>query len=114
MGSLESFEAHSAAPAEVGTSDDALAVDDFQVRLWDSTPAVFAPQTDTLTIPPGAARYAISANAEGIHRAITATNETTLVLTRELDGWTSSELTIGYDDELGSHWTLVLAPAQWH
>lgn len=114
MGSLESFEAHSAAPVEVGTSDDALAVDDFQVRLWDSTPAVFDPQTDTLTIPPGAARYAISADAEGIHRAITATNETTLVLTRELDGWTSSELTIGYDDELGSHWTLVLAPAQWH
>ncbi|MCX4242078.1 hypothetical protein [Paraliomyxa miuraensis] len=112
VSSLENLELHAAGPAEVGTKDHALTIDSFAVRLWDSTPAVLDEEAQTLTIPPGGAWFAVSAASDGVPGVVNATNETALVLTKTLNGWISSTLTIGHEDGLG-HWTLMVTPAQW-
>jgi hypothetical protein len=114
LGSLENLVIRSAGAAVVGTSETELMVDDFAVRLWDRALGVHDARTRTLTFAPGTVRLVVSASSNGASYAVTATNESELVLTVEGQGWAASALTIGYDDDRGDHWTLAIEPAQWH
>lgn len=111
--SLENLELHAAASADVRIADDVVTIDDVHVRLWDGTPARIDEGGESLVIPRGTARFAVSAASEGLRGVVTATNETDLHISRTASGWATTELILGYEDELGGYWTLSVMPAQW-
>lgn len=113
VAALEGFELYAASAAEVGTSDQSVVVQDFRVLLWDSTPALLDDAGGTLTIPPGHARFAVSAAVDDMRGAITATNASPIVLSQVEHAWSSSGFEILHRDALGQEWVLVIMPIQW-
>ena len=110
--SLENLALHSTGTAVVTTAGMSITVGSFHVRLWDRTPADVGVDRTTLTVAPGAARFAVSATALGESRVRFATNATPIVLTREPEGWHSAAFSIGVPRQ-ADPWSLVIAPAQW-
>jgi hypothetical protein len=110
--SLENLALHSTGTAVVVTAGMSIPVDAFHVRLWDRTPAAVDADRTTLTIAPGAARFAMSATALGESRVRFATNATPIVLTKHPDGWHTAAFSIAYPHH-ANPWSLVIAPAQW-
>lgn len=110
---LETLELLSAGPADVGGIEDGMTVHRFAIRLWGGTPAVLDEDGETLVVPRGGARFAVSAVSDARAGAITAVNETPLVIVETPDGWATSELVLGYEDGFGGRWMLIVEPAQW-
>jgi len=111
-GSLENLALHSAEAANLITADMTIPVEAFHIRLWDRTPAVVDADRTTLTVAPGAARFALSATAFGESRVRFATNATPIVITKQPLGWHSSAFSI-HDPDHGEPRSLVIAPAWW-
>jgi hypothetical protein len=111
--SLENLELHSAGAAEVRMGGESVAIERFQVRLWDSTPATVDDEGQTLTISPGHARFAVSARALDTSGVVTATNTTAIVITMVHDSWMTSGFTIDHRDDAGQGWSLVVLPGRW-
>lgn len=108
--SLEDLALHSFGAAGVHAGDVTIPVDEFHVRLWDGAPAVV--EGTTLTVPPGGARFAVSATALGESGVRIATNATPIVMTKDEDSWRTSTFSI--EPSLGDdRWTLVVPPLQW-
>lgn len=111
--SLENLELHSAGAAELRIGGESVVIERFQVRLWDSTPAMVDDGGETLTIPPGHARFAVSARAMDMNGVNTALNTTAIVITRVHDGWMTSGFTIDHRDDASEAWSLVILPGRW-
>lgn len=109
---MENLALHSAGTAVVATADVVIPIDAFHVRLWDRTPAATDADRTTLTVAPGAARFALSATAFGESRVRIATNATPIVITKELQGWRSAAFSID-DPGRDEPRSLVIAPAWW-
>jgi hypothetical protein len=113
VASLENLELFSAGAAEVGTASATIAVDEFRILLWDNTPGALDDEGQSLTIPAGAAWFAVSATTGDAVGVVSAANETAIVLTQLHDGWASSTFTIAYEAGGGEQWSLVIMPARW-
>lgn len=108
--SVEDLALHSAGAAAVLVGDMIVPVSDFHVRLWDRAPAVV--EGSMLLVPPGSARFAVSATAFGESRVRTATNATAIVVTKEAGSWRTSAFSLGYS-LAGEPWSLVVTPGRW-
>lgn len=111
--SLEDLELHSTGAAAIGTPHASTFIDEFRVRLWDSTPGVLDPTRTTFTIPPERAWFAVGAALGEVRGVVSATNETEIVIRSDPDGWSSSAFTISHRDGNGQRWSLVITPARW-